>query len=86
MYTYYALAALGPNVQKYLWWKKYITQMQLLQFILFAIHSIFFFIYERGYPPIFKYLGLSQPPFFFYLFYSFYRSSYSKKLNNPKTQ
>lgn len=23
MYTYYMLAAMGPKVQKYLWWKKY---------------------------------------------------------------
>lgn len=27
---YYGLAALGPEVQKYLWWKKYITKMQLV--------------------------------------------------------
>lgn len=25
MYTYYMLAAMGPKVQKYLWWKKYLT-------------------------------------------------------------
>jgi elongation of very long chain fatty acids protein 4 len=30
MYAYYGLSALGPWVQKYLWWKKYITQMQLV--------------------------------------------------------
>lgn len=31
MYTYYMLAALGPNVQKYLWWKKYLTTLQLVR-------------------------------------------------------
>ena len=30
MYTYYGLAALGPSVQKYLWWKKYLTWVQLV--------------------------------------------------------
>lgn len=30
MYGYYLLAALGPRVQKYLWWKKYITKLQLV--------------------------------------------------------
>lgn len=30
MYTYYALAALGPAYQKYLWWKKYMTTIQLV--------------------------------------------------------
>ncbi|VDI18413.1 fatty acid elongase 3 [Mytilus galloprovincialis] len=29
MYGYYGLSALGPHVQKYLWWKKYITKLQL---------------------------------------------------------
>lgn len=27
MYTYYMLAAMGPEMQKYLWWKKYLTQV-----------------------------------------------------------
>lgn len=31
MYTYYLLAALGPQYQKYLWWKKYITNIQMVR-------------------------------------------------------
>ena len=30
MYSYYALSSLGPHMQKYLWWKKYITKLQLV--------------------------------------------------------
>ena len=30
MYTYYGLSALGPHMQKYLWWKRYLTVMQLV--------------------------------------------------------
>ena len=30
MYSYYGLTSFGPKVQKYLWWKKYITMMQLV--------------------------------------------------------
>ena len=30
MYGYYGLAAMGPAVQKYLWWKRYLTQFQLV--------------------------------------------------------
>lgn len=30
MYSYYGLTALGPNYQKYLWWKKYLTTIQLV--------------------------------------------------------
>ena len=28
MYSYYFLAALGPHMQKYLWWKRYLTKLQ----------------------------------------------------------
>lgn len=31
MYTYYGLSAMGPNYQKYLWWKKYLTTIQLVR-------------------------------------------------------
>ena len=30
MYSYYGLASCGPNIQKYLWWKKYLTILQLV--------------------------------------------------------
>ena len=30
MYTYYGLSAIGPHMQKYLWWKKYLTRIQLV--------------------------------------------------------
>lgn len=31
MYFYYGLAAAGPRFQKFLWWKKYMTAIQLVQ-------------------------------------------------------
>lgn len=31
MYSYYFLSALGPEMQKYLWWKRYITKMQMVR-------------------------------------------------------
>jgi len=30
MYIYYGLAAIGPSMQKYLWWKKHMTTLQLV--------------------------------------------------------
>lgn len=35
MYTYYGLAAAGPHFQKYLWWKKYMTAIQLVSHLHF---------------------------------------------------
>ena len=40
MYFYYMCAAFGPGMQKYLWWKKYITTIQLIQFVLVFFHAI----------------------------------------------
>ena len=40
MYFYYLCAAWGPGVQKYLWWKKYITTIQLVQFVLVFFHAL----------------------------------------------
>ena len=30
MYFYYMVAAMGPKYQKYIWWKKYMTRIQLV--------------------------------------------------------
>ncbi|KAG9509285.1 Elongation of very long chain fatty acids protein 4 [Fragariocoptes setiger] len=38
MYAYYGLATFGPGIQKYLWWKRYLTRMQISQFALLLIH------------------------------------------------
>jgi hypothetical protein len=35
MYGYYGLSACGPQIQKYLWWKRYLTQAQMVCHIIF---------------------------------------------------
>lgn len=30
MYFYYMLSAMGPQYQKYLWWKRYMTEIQIV--------------------------------------------------------
>lgn len=30
MYFYYMVAAMGPEYQKYIWWKKYLTTLQMV--------------------------------------------------------
>lgn len=32
MYTYYMIAAMGPEYRKYLWWKRYATILQLVRY------------------------------------------------------
>ena len=40
MYCYYALSAM-PECKKYTWWKKYLTQLQMIQFICVLSHSLY---------------------------------------------
>uniref|UniRef100_T1IKI0 Elongation of very long chain fatty acids protein n=1 Tax=Strigamia maritima TaxID=126957 RepID=T1IKI0_STRMM len=50
MYTYYGIASLGPKWQKYLWWKKYFTTMQMVQFIIGLSHCSLIFFYDCKIP------------------------------------
>lgn len=82
MYTYYALAALGR--QDVLWWKKYLTQMQMVQFVLIFCHALYFLNYPGGcdWPIVFPLLEASHGLLFFYLFYTFYRRNYVTNMTN----
>ncbi|RZC37178.1 elongation of very long chain fatty acids protein 4 [Asbolus verrucosus] len=40
MYLYYGLSALGPHIGRYLWWKKYLTILQMIQFTCALILGI----------------------------------------------
>jgi len=82
MYSYYALSALGPSVQKYLWWKKYITIMQLSQFAIGFVYGSILFFKQTGYPTVWLWIGYIQSPLFFFMFYDFYRKSYKTNGNN----
>lgn len=79
MYSYYTLSAFGPKIQKYLWWKKYLTQLQLFQFAIFGIYGTLVKLFHIGYPPFAFWLAFSQPPLFYYMFHEFYVKSYRMK-------
>lgn len=69
MYTYYMLAAMGPSVRKHLWWKKYLTQMQMIQFIAIFVHSSqLFFNNDCNFPIVYSYLIVFHAVMFFFLF------------------
>ncbi|XP_024879210.1 elongation of very long chain fatty acids protein AAEL008004 isoform X3 [Temnothorax curvispinosus] len=79
MYTYYLLAAMGPKVQPYLWWKKYLTAFQMLQFIAIMVHAFQLLFIECNYPKAFVWwIGLHAVMFLF-LFKEFYQQSYQQK-------
>jgi len=79
MYSYYALSALGPSLHPYLWWKKYITQLQLLQFCAFGLYGTLVKFLHVGYPSFAFWMAYSQSILFFYMFIKFYFQSYCRK-------
>ncbi|XP_052749579.1 elongation of very long chain fatty acids protein AAEL008004-like [Galleria mellonella] len=38
--THYGITSLGPGYEKYIWWKKYLTLVQSIQFVLVIAHLI----------------------------------------------
>lgn len=76
MYIYYGMSAMGPRYQKYLWWKKYMTSMQITQFLLVCIHTSQLFFIDCNYPIHFAYWIGSYAIFFLILFADFYVKSY----------
>ncbi|KAK4019678.1 hypothetical protein OUZ56_001691 [Daphnia magna] len=81
MYFYYLMAAMGPRVQKYLWWKKYLTVFQMVQFFLVGLHGLQLLFIECNFPTAFSWYALVQTVFFFQLFKNFHSKAYKPKQN-----
>ncbi|CAL9707531.1 unnamed protein product [Knipowitschia caucasica] len=85
MYTYYGLSAMGPQYQKYLWWKKHLTAIQLIQFVMVTTHICQYFFMDCPYQfPIFMYIISSYGIIFLFLFLNFYYHAYTKGKRLPK--
>lgn len=84
MYSYYGLSACGEKYQKYLWWKKYITQLQMLQFIAVMAHGSQLFFIDCNYPPIFSYFIIMYAMVFLVFFSNFFIHEYILKKNKAK--
>ncbi|XP_065225533.1 very long chain fatty acid elongase AAEL008004-like [Planococcus citri] len=92
MYTYYLITALHLLSNKSLWWKKYITQLQLIQFIITGLHAMLgLFATNCNFPKYLIAIGIPQDVFMFWLFWDFYRKAYlspkkTKNLNGTSAE
>lgn len=89
MYAYYLLAAMGPRIQKYLWWKKYITVLQIVQFLIIFVHTLQLqFQPSCNFPKSIAALLTFNAGLFTYMFSSFYVKNYKKeqKIASAKKQ
>lgn len=87
MYSYYGLSTLGPHVRRHLWWKKYLTTVQMIQFVIVMIHSLHvLFIPRCAFPKILLYISIGNGLLFLVLFYSFYRATYGRSSKSVKAK
>ncbi|XP_043249679.1 elongation of very long chain fatty acids protein AAEL008004-like [Colletes gigas] len=86
MYFYYMVAAMGPQFQKYIWWKKYLTTLQMVQFVLIMSHQFQLLFRECDYPRGFMiWIGL-HGVLFLGLFSDFYKAKYVGSSKRPRSQ
>ncbi|CAN8027244.1 hypothetical protein HPB47_023394 [Ixodes persulcatus] len=81
MYSYYFLSLLGPAVRPYLWWKRYLTQLQLVQFVIMTVHIMIPLFVDCGYPKAHSAIAASETVFFTIMFLRFYAKAYSGRKN-----
>lgn len=77
MYTHYFLSIMKVNTSA---WKRYITQLQLLQFFLIILHYVqLFWVEDCGFPVWPAAIMVPQNFFMMILFGEFYYNTYVKK-------
>ncbi|XP_065647623.1 very long chain fatty acid elongase 4 isoform X2 [Hydra vulgaris] len=84
MYFYYGMAALGPQYQKYLWWKKYLTQMQLIQFTIALVMGCLIINMDCDFPRWMSWALVFYMSSFLILFSNFYIQAYIKRVSSKK--
>merc|ERR1711936_1405201 len=84
----YFVKVVGPRLMKdrepyelknILWWKKYLTTIQLVQFVLVFFHALQPLIFTCDYPVAASLMFAVTGVQYFILFMAFYRQAYSKK-------
>ncbi|KNC48305.1 GNS1/SUR4 family protein [Thecamonas trahens ATCC 50062] len=82
MYSYYGLRAAGYSV----WWKKYLTQLQMAQFVFLMIHGAYGAIFDcKVFPNWMAYALVAYMISMLTLFLNFYLHSYKAKPKSKET-
>nr|FAA01262.1 TPA: elongation of very long chain fatty acids protein 4 [Ladona fulva] len=82
MYVYYILAAMGPRIQPFLWWKKYLTTLQMTQFVVTWVQNLHALVTGCSYNRFIIKLYTPIIMATFGLFYNFYKKSYTRPRRN----
>ncbi|XP_053687549.1 elongation of very long chain fatty acids protein 4-like [Sabethes cyaneus] len=85
MYYYYFLTSVSPKYKGNVWWKKHITQLQIIQFgLIFLQWFALIFQPNCEFPKWPLFVLLPQNLFMFALFLDFYYQAYIKKKPTTK--
>ncbi|XP_021941165.1 elongation of very long chain fatty acids protein AAEL008004-like isoform X2 [Zootermopsis nevadensis] len=77
MYSYYLYS--NTWRQHNIWWKKYITQLQMAQFVVISLHTLSaLLVTDCQYPAIISSIVFVQNVSIFVMFFDFYRKAYGK--------
>lgn len=79
MYFYYFLTAFKPELKQSIWWKKYITQIQIAQFAFCTVAYLRIILTQNcNYPKTFLWMLFIQNVFMLIMFTDFYMKVYRK--------
>lgn len=86
MYFYYFLSALYPGIKASIWWKKYITITQLVQFVtlFFYANYVLWFSKGCGYSKFLLIVQIFQAVVMMYMFGNFYVQTYIRPVQRKK--
>jgi len=82
MYSYYGLSTLGPHMRQYLWWKKYITKLQLAQFVVAIFHTAQSLYIDCPCPKWMHWALIIYAGSLIVLFLNFYAHAYSNRTSS----
>ncbi|XP_023178041.2 elongation of very long chain fatty acids protein F-like [Drosophila hydei] len=80
MYFYYFVSGLRPEMKASLWWKKYITITQIIQFMIYLVQSIIVLLYNPScqFPLFMQWQQIFQSTVMIVMFSNFYYKAYVK--------
>lgn len=84
MYGYYFVTSFKPELKESIWWKRYITQVQMAQFAFLVFHNVVPLLKTCAYPKFLHGILILQNLFMLILFGDFYYKAYVKKNNSKK--
>ncbi|RWS25748.1 elongation of very long chain fatty acids protein 7-like protein [Leptotrombidium deliense] len=84
MYLYYGLSTF-ESMKPFLWWKKYLTQLQILQLCLIALHCVHLVLLENcNIPKTLFAIYMPQAVLLAYLFIAFFTKTYRNNLKEKE--